>query len=147
MKSFHSLLLLICLLTACERRRVTTVLTDKNRTSLAERREIPPFDETKLVEISLPIHVIAYDLTKNPQQTVVSYRANYSITMLHDFYSFDMERLGWRELTSFEATDERMVLLFEKPLKWCVVTIERHGESEQADVTIYLGPKRDSELI
>jgi len=147
MKSFHSLLLLICLLTACERRRVVTVLTDKNRTSLAERREVPPFDETKLVEVSLPIHVVAYDLTKDPQQTVVSYRANYSITMLHDFYSFDMERLGWHELTSFEATDERMVLLFEKPLKWCVIVMQRLAAGEQSDITVYLGPKRDSELI
>lgn len=103
-------------------------------------------DEARLMDVSLPLNVTAYDHSQKKEQTVVYYKAPYTSVMLRDFYQFDMERLGWHELMDFPARDAATALLFEKPNKWCVITIHEY-DAARAVVMVYVSPKvhQDSE--
>jgi hypothetical protein len=99
-------------------------------------------DEAKLVDVSLPIGVVAYDLStpkeEEKQDQVIFYEVDFSLRMLTDFYQLEMERLGWKELALFESADEVM-LVHEKPRKICVIYL-RTGSLHQ-QVTIFIGPR------
>lgn len=113
-------------------------------------------DEAKLTDVSLPVGVVAYDVSTatalEKHNLVVSYEANFAREMLVEFYQLEMERLGWKEGAVFEALpfdvhstsgsvshSAEVMLVFEKPRKLCVISIRSQGSGQL--VMIFSGPR------
>src|SRR5476649_1717658 len=70
-----------------------------NLQASAYRHEL---NEAKLIDVSLPVGVTAYDMTRRDDsveqgsETIAFYETGFSEDMLREFYQVDMERLGWK---------------------------------------------------
>ena len=95
-------------------------------------------------DISLPLGLVKYHVgaVKDPSQYVVDYYSSFTPLAMHDFFELDMERLGWRLLTKF-STNEQLLLLFDKPQTWCIISVAACSTIATAisKTTIFVGPK------
>jgi hypothetical protein len=83
---------------------------------------------------------------ENKYNTIFSYKTEISLVQLYRFYTGEMERLGWQLIGSYLDQEDInqagcCTLLFEKPLKFCLMTGETI-EQEELLVKIVSGPKK-----
>ncbi len=94
--------------------------------------------EARLVDVAFPLNVEIRNLTphKNDMNTSTHQSVYFETTMkteeLISFYKSQMERLGWKQgpiVWTDEAhpIDERTILVFEKPARLTLVTIDAHS--------------------
>jgi hypothetical protein len=115
--------------------RATAQLSGEPATATSEAI----IDDIKLVDVSIPIGVSVYETGGAPDGVMMAhYESKFSVDMLADFYHLDMERLGWQEHASFPQYRE-MLMLFEKPYRWCVVSMR--ATSRGTDVSLYIRQK------
>lgn len=131
-----ALISLLCVASGCKRTRPTKLVSHKEQSRL---------QEAKLRDVSLPVGVAAYELMpldtqREAGENMVTYETEFSAAMLRDFYSVDMERLGWKEVQPFVATDESC-LVYETPRKIAVISI-RESAGDNRSVMIFVGPRR-----
>lgn len=114
-----------------------------SRPELPPHREARILNEAKLVDVSLPVGVIAYDMSQpessdQGSETIAFYETDFSEEMLREFYQLDMERLGWKQVDLFISLEETLIL-YENPRKIAVISIRpyRHHQG----VVIFLGPR------
>jgi uncharacterized lipoprotein YajG len=95
-------------------------------------------------DVSLPLGVQRLSwqkISNSTEQYVIHYVSSCTDAMLQDFYELDMERLGWRLLTSFSSKKDRQ-LIFDKPSSWCTISVSPSAEDENMlTVLIFIGPK------
>jgi hypothetical protein len=105
--------------------------------------------EAFFTDISLPLGLTGYQLKSpnNPDQHIIDYYSSFTFTTIQDFYELDMERLGWRLLSKFETMD-CVLLLFDKPQTWCIVTINAYLDAPNiaSKATIFVDNKALSSI-
>lgn len=80
-------------------------------------------NEAHLTDIPLPVQVVPRILSgSHADSTGLTFVSAFQLTDLVRFYQFEMERLGWKELHIFSVESE-VLLVFEKPQKFCTVSI------------------------
>ena len=104
--------------------------------------------EAKLIDIPIPLNVEPLGDFFNNENADVSeaislgYNTNMTADQAAEFYRQEMERLGWRCLTSFQGPE--LLANFVKPGKFCSVSI-RPGDiacskGDVANIVIFSGP-------
>ncbi len=79
--------------------------------------------EAHLTDIPLPVQVVTHTLSGSTHDsTGLTFVSPFKFSDIIKFYQFEMERLGWKELQLFSVSSE-MLLVFEKPQKFCTVSI------------------------
>ncbi len=79
--------------------------------------------EAHLTDIPLPVQVAPHTLSgSTADSTGLTFISTFELGDLVKFYQFEMERLGWKELHLFSVESE-VLLVFEKPQKFCTVSI------------------------
>lgn len=87
--------------------------------------------EARLIDIPFPFDVSPVELelfSKNSDiraQNVIEFITTLSREQLGEFYRTETERLGWKELSIFETANESLYI-FEKPFKYCIITIRAY---------------------
>ncbi|MBY0109914.1 MAG: hypothetical protein K2X90_02270 [Candidatus Babeliaceae bacterium] len=80
-------------------------------------------NEAHLTDIPLPVQITAHSISGSTQDSsALTFVSTFELVDLIKFYEFEMERLGWKELHLFSVTSE-VLLIFEKPEKFCTVSI------------------------
>lgn len=101
-------------------------------------------DEKRLTDVSLPVGVQAYDITKKVEQAQKKYTlattfdTSLAYLMLVEFYQNDMERLGWKQAVEIPL-DDGIFFTFETPHKLCSLCIEDQGDVRK--VTIFIAAR------
>jgi hypothetical protein len=119
-----SFLILVCALPGCffERSRPVKVVAAVQQIHEYQARftDMPfPFDA----------NVQNKNLVTNSGDKVqffIIFSTKMSSAELQQLYHCEMEQLGWRKIALFDQDPQQLVLVFEKPTKLCVVTIELH---------------------
>jgi len=137
--------LLMVAVAGCRRTAQRQKIVEKSRpaaTAATLQDAVTVLDDMRLVDISVPIGAVVYEVTggtlAQPGIMVARYESRFSIDMLGDFYHLDMERLGWQEHALFQQPHEAL-LLFEKPYRWCMVLIKH--TSRGTEVSLYIRQK------
>lgn len=139
MKSIAQLAIVcgLMVLSGCKKTRVRSDLH-----TAPYRQEL---NEAKLVDVSVPVGVIAYDMTmqddsvERGSETIAFYETDFSDTMLREFYQMDMERLGWKEVQTFISNEESL-LLYETPRKIAAISIRPYATVRRG-VVIFVSPR------
>lgn len=102
-------------------------------------------DEKRLTDVSLPVGVQAYDITKKVEQgqqkkytLATTFETSLAYAMLVEFYQNDMERLGWKQVVEIPL-DNGIFFTFETPRKLCSICIEDQGDMRR--VTIFIATR------
>jgi len=98
----------------------------------------------RMSDVSLPLGVRPQDRSKSQDDPVViaSFEARFPHEVVADFYTLDMERLGWRRVMDFTTYDKEILLIFEKPHKICAVRIIANTGTT-CTVTCYVSSKKN----
>lgn len=79
--------------------------------------------EAQLTDIPFPVQVTPRILSGSKTGAMgLTFMSHFLLSDLVRFYQFEMERLGWKELHLFSVESE-ILLVFEKPQKFCTVSI------------------------
>lgn len=62
-------------------------------------------------------------------QFFIVFSTKMSLSDLQSLYHQEMEQLGWQERTLFEHDPQQFILVFEKPTKLCVITLQPHART------------------
>jgi len=99
--------------------------------------------EARLADIPIPLNVepitdFFEDDTSLSQHSSLGYSANMSPEQAYDFFKSEMERHGWRCMSSVSGTEK--LFYFVKPDKFCSVSIRPHGgKQRRSDIIIFSG--------
>lgn len=89
--------------------------------------------EARLVDVPFPLAVTPRELgiivdDHSNQDVIIEFKTALSRDELGGFYHKEMEQYGWKELSICNAVDEQL-LLFEKPFKFCIISIRCKGNN------------------
>lgn len=97
--------------------------------------------EAKLVDIPVPLNVKPLsDFFDNEKagfadSVMLGYTTDQSLDEIADFYQQEMERHGWRCLTSFSGVE--YLMHFAKPKRFCSISLRSHA-GKRADSGIFI---------
>jgi hypothetical protein len=95
--------------------------------------------EAMLVDIPIPLYDERIMLPPSDNTEggtlVFGYKSPLSRQQASDFFTLQMERLGWEHLVTFEGAE--LILQFESPDRYCTVII-KNSESSHSSIFIYL---------
>ena len=81
--------------------------------------------EAKLHDIPSMVGSVPVDFESGAQlaegQIMLAFVCHYDQEMVANFYTFEMENLGWRRVTSIKGFESTLV--FQKPKKICIISI------------------------
>jgi hypothetical protein len=95
--------------------------------------------EAMLVDIPIPLfdeRIMLPSSFAEDGDLVFGYKSPLSYTQAIDFFSNQMERLGWKHIVSFEGVD--IIMQFKSPDRYCTIVINKSESLSPSSIFIYL---------
>ena len=135
------LIIMLCLfLSSCTKRNVSQqqksidfVINDDQD----KRLDFIIQQEAMLIDIPIPFfdeRIILPSSQVEDGTLVFGYKSPLSYNQAMDFFSNQMERLGWKHIVSFEGTE--IILQFKSPDRFCTIIINK--SESHSSIFIYL---------
>lgn len=103
-------------------------------------------EEARLIDIPMPLYDKWFSMAISEQtkqdSTIFGYRSPLSSSTIIDFYVYEMERLGWRQLALFQGAES--LIQFESPTRFCSLSIRPSklpSKQIYTDVVVFIGQK------
>lgn len=103
--------------------------------------------EAVLIDIPVPLYderLPVYDPDPNSGHStiILGYKSSLDTNDIVDFYTNQMERLGWNCIKLFQGFES--LLQFESPDRLCTVSVRpHHKRSCGADIIVFIDSKED----